>query len=153
MWSESSTSNNDRIPCKSSSLTGNGYKFWTKYLKGYVKALEVIKVQQICVPHLLYPVLCLQAFRLLLCLGYCKQCCSEHWGTCVFLNYDFLWIYAQGGITGSYYSAIFSFFKEPPYCFPQWLQQCTFLPVVQQNSLFSTSSPALIVCRLIGVPF
>ena len=24
------------------------------------------------------------------CPGYCKQCCNEHWGVCVFLNYSFL---------------------------------------------------------------
>ena len=34
-------------------------------------------------------------FRLLLCTGCCKQCCSERWGTCVYLNYGFLRIYAQ----------------------------------------------------------
>ena len=27
--------------------------------------------------------------------GYCKYCCSEHWGTCIFLNYIFLWENAQ----------------------------------------------------------
>ena len=25
----------------------------------------------------------------------CEQCCSEHWGACVFGNYGFLWVYAQ----------------------------------------------------------
>ena len=24
----------------------------------------------------------------------CKLCCYKHWGTCMFLNYSFLWIYA-----------------------------------------------------------
>ena len=28
----------------------------------------------------LYPFLCRWTFRLLPSLGYCKQCCSEHWG-------------------------------------------------------------------------
>ena len=28
----------------------------------------------------LYPFLCQWTFRLLLCLGYCKQCCNEPWG-------------------------------------------------------------------------
>ena len=37
----------------------------------------------IYVPHLLYPFLCWWTFRLLPCLGYCKQCCSEHWGACI----------------------------------------------------------------------
>ena len=34
-------------------------------------------------------------FRLLSCPGYCKQCFSEYWGTCVFLNHAFLRVYAQ----------------------------------------------------------
>ena len=30
-----------------------------------------------------YRFLCWWTFRLLPCPGYCKQCCSEHWVTCV----------------------------------------------------------------------
>ena len=48
----------------------------------------------ICVPHL-YPFICWWAFRLLPWPDYYKYCCSEHWGACVFLNYSFLWVYAQ----------------------------------------------------------
>ena len=33
--------------------------------------------------------------RLLPCPRYCKQCCDEYWGACIFLNYGFLWIYVQ----------------------------------------------------------
>ena len=33
------------------------------------------------IPHHLYPLVCWWAFGLLLCLGYCKQRCSEHRGT------------------------------------------------------------------------
>ena len=40
--------------------------------------------------RLLYPFPCWWLFRLLPCPGYCKQCCSEHWATCIFLNYGFL---------------------------------------------------------------
>ena len=40
-------------------------------------------------PHL-YAFICRWTFRLLSWVGNCKQCCSEHWGTCVFLNYGFL---------------------------------------------------------------
>ena len=29
------------------------------------------------------------------CPGYYKQCCDEHWGTCVFFNSGFLSVYAQ----------------------------------------------------------
>ena len=46
-------------------------------------------------PHLLYPFFYQWTFRLLPCVGYCKQCCNEHWGACIFLNYGFCWIYAQ----------------------------------------------------------
>ena len=28
-------------------------------------------------------------YRLLLCLGHCKQCCYEHWGTYIFSNESF----------------------------------------------------------------
>ena len=34
-----------------------------------------------------------------------------------------------------------SFLKESPYCLPYWLYQFTFLPTMQEGSLFSTSSP------------
>ena len=36
---------------------------------------------------------------------------------------------------------------KSPYCCPQWLYQFTFPQTVQEGSLFSTVSPALIVCR------
>ena len=39
-------------------------------------------------------------------------------------------------------------FKETPYCFPQWLHQSTFPSTVEESSLFSTPSPALIIHRL-----
>ena len=42
--------------------------------------------------------------------------------------------------------ALFLFFKEPPYCPPQCLYQCTFPPVVQEHSLLSIVSPAFFVC-------
>ena len=37
-------------------------------------------------PHLLYPFICPWTFRPLPCPGYCKQCCNERWGACIFLN-------------------------------------------------------------------
>ena len=49
----------------------------------------------VCVSHLLCPFLCGWAFRLLPCLGSCKQCCSEHWGACTFSDYSFVQIHAQ----------------------------------------------------------
>ena len=72
-------------------------------------------------------------FRLLPCPGYCKQRCNEHGGACVILNYGFLWVFAQEWdfwVTRWFY---FLFFKETPYCSPQWLylhsyQQCRTVP-------------------------
>ena len=49
----------------------------------------------IYVSHCLYPFLCREKFRLLPCHGYCKQCCSKHWGPCILSNHFFLQIYAQ----------------------------------------------------------
>ena len=47
------------------------------------------------VPQLSYPFICQWASRLLPCLSYCKQCCDEHWDTCVYFNSGFLGVYAQ----------------------------------------------------------
>ena len=41
------------------------------------------------VPQLSYPFICWWAYRLIPCPGYYKQCCDEHWGARVYLNY--LW--------------------------------------------------------------
>ena len=45
-------------------------------------------------------------------------------------------------------NSVFSFLRNIPYCFPQWLYQLTFPPVVYERSLFSTSSPAFVICRV-----
>ena len=55
------------------------------YIYIYIKSIYL------SISQLLYP----RTSRLLPCPGYRKQCCSEHWGTCVFLNYGFLSVYAQ----------------------------------------------------------
>ena len=55
---------------------------------------------------------------------------------------------SKSGIAGSYGGFIPSFFKESPYRLPEWMYQFTFPPRVQERSLFSTPSPAFIVCRL-----
>ena len=52
------------------------------------------------------------------------------------------------GLLG-YMVVLFLFFKEPPYCLPSWLYQFTFPPTLQEHSLFSTPSPAFIVCKLL----
>ena len=46
-------------------------------------------------PHHLYPLICWRTSPLLPCPDNCKQCCSERWGTCVFLSYGFFRVYAH----------------------------------------------------------
>ena len=86
-------------------------------------------------------------FMLLLCLGYCKWCCYEHWGACVFLDYNIVWYMPRSGIAGSYGNSIFSrFFEEASCCFPLWL---LYIPAnCTEGSLFSTASLAFVFCRL-----
>ena len=43
---------------------------------------------------------------------YCEQCCYEHRGACVFLNYSFIWMYARSEIAGSYGNSTFSFLRN-----------------------------------------
>ena len=54
----------------------------------------------------------------------------------------------RNGIAGSCGNSIFSFFKNLPYCFPQWLFQFKFPSGGLEGSLFSTLSPAFMVCGL-----
>ena len=54
-----------------------------------------------------------------------------------------------GEVLQDYMVVLFLVFKEPSCCSPQWLYQFTFPPTVQEDSLFSTPSPAFIVCRLL----
>ena len=102
----------------------------------------------IYVPHLLYPFICRWTLRLFPCLGYCKQCCYEHRDACIFSNYSFVWIHAQEWDCRIIWQLYFQFSEETPYCFSQWLHQFMFPPAVQEGSLFSTPSPAFVICRL-----
>ena len=94
--------------------------------------------------------ICQQIFRLLPCLGYCKQHYNEHWGACIFLNHVFLHIYGQEWDCWIIWQPTFQVLKETLYCPPYWLYQFinTFLSATQVGSLFSTPSPAFIICRL-----
>ena len=103
---------------------------------------------RVCISRLLYPFICWWIFRLFPCLGYCKQCCYEHRGACIFLNYSFVWIYVQEWDCWIIWQFYFQFFEEPLYCFPQWLYQFTFPPTVQEGSPFSAPSLAFVICRL-----
>ena len=65
-----------------------------------------------------------------------------------FFNFGFLRVYAYEWDCWVIWWFYSQFFKESPYCLPQWLYQFTFPPIVQECSLFTTPSPAFIVCRL-----
>ena len=52
--------------------------------------------------------------RLLPCPGYYKQCCDEHWGTCVSFPSGFLSVYAQQWDCWIIRQVYFQFFKESP---------------------------------------
>ena len=45
------------------------------------------------------------------CLSYCKQCCDEHWGTCVSTLVSLVCM-PSSGISGSYDSSISSFLRS-----------------------------------------
>ena len=86
------------------------------------------------VPHL-YSFLYQWMFRLLLCIGYGKQCCNEHSSALIFLDHIFLWIYTLELDGRIICVSMFRLFKESPYCSPYWLYQFTFPPTVEEGSL------------------
>ena len=68
----------------------------------------------VCIKHLLYPLICQWTFRLLPFLGYCKQCCYEYRGVCIFSNQrGFSSEYMpRSRIAGSYANSIFSLLRN-----------------------------------------
>ena len=58
------------------------------------------------------------------------QCCSEHRGTCISLNCNFVWIYAQEWGCWIIWQFYIQFSEAPAFCSPQWLYQFPFPPTV-----------------------
>ena len=61
---------------------------WLQFIPFY--GWVIFHYINIHVPQLPSPFICQWTSNLLPCPDYCKQCCNEHWGTCMFLNYGFL---------------------------------------------------------------
>ena len=59
---------------------------------------------------------CQWTSRLLPRPGYYKQCCSEHWGTCVSFSSGFLGVYTQEWDCWCIWQFYFQFFKDSPHC-------------------------------------
>ena len=100
--------------------------------------------------HLLYPFICQWTFRLFPCFGYYKQWCYGHRVVCIFLNYSFIWIYAQEWDCWNLWQVYFIFLRNLQTVFHN---SCTnthsHIPLtVQQDSLVSTPHPAFVICRL-----
>ena len=60
----------------------------------------------------------------------------------------FLWIYIQEWNCRIISLFYFFFFEKSPLCFPQWLHQFTFPPTVYKVSLFFTSWPTFVICKV-----
>ena len=78
------------------------------------------------VAHLLHPFICQWTFRLLTCLGYCKQYCSVYQRVCILSHHSFLQIYAHEWGCCIICLLYLQFLRESPYCFPQQLYQFVF---------------------------
>ena len=90
----------------------------------------------------------------LLCLLHCRQILYllNHWRSPFVLQFFFFFLDTHPGVELLYHTAALPLvFKERPYCFSWWLRQFAFPPTVYECSLFSTPSPAFVVCRLFEV--
>ena len=56
--------------------------------------------------------------------------------------------YPGSGVAGSYGTSVFNNRGISILCFREWPYQFTFPQAVQKDSLFSTSSPTLVICYL-----
>ena len=50
-------------------------------------------------------------------LAFLNSCCYEHWGACIFLNWDFVWIYTQEWDCWNIWWFYFQFSEELIYVF------------------------------------
>ena len=71
----------------------------------------------IYIPQLLYPFICQWTSKLLPCSSYCKYCCSEHWGTCVFFHFLqsiclVMRLLSHGGFISSFFKESFTIFHH-----------------------------------------
>ena len=78
-------------------------------------------------PHLF---ICQWTTRLLPRPSYHKQCCNEHWGTCVSFNFGFLGVHAHQLHCWVIWQFYFQYFKESSLCSPG---SCTSLHSHQQS--------------------
>ena len=101
-----------------------GYSPWGHKESDTIERLH-FHFQYCCmyIPHL-DPFICWWTFRLIPCLDYCKPCCCEHKGACIFLIIVLSGCMPRSGIDGSYGNSILSFSGTA------LLHQFTFPPAV-----------------------
>ena len=77
-------------------------------------------LHHICVPHRQYPFNHQWTFRLLPCLGCCKECCSEPCCCASFQTVFFPSGYTPRRGTDKSYSSSIYFLRKPPHSSPEW---------------------------------
>ena len=98
---------------------------------------------------LLMPIICWWAPELFACPGYCKQCCYEHWGACIFFELEFLFFQDIClGVELLDHMVTLKFLRS--FILLSIMAAPIYIPTNNvQGFLFSTSSPAFVICRLL----
>ena len=98
----------------------------------------------IYIPHFAHLCICRWTFEWILHFSYCEYCRCQRGCANVSSKpcFHLCWVYPDIELLDH---MVILFFKDLPYCFPQWLYHFTFLPSVHQGSNFSTSSPTLVI--------